>query len=160
MRKLTLPASVLIVCCLLGGEVLSEEQEPAVSFSFRALDLWVDSGKVPLAAYQVAITYDKKQVKILGLEGGPPGPFNAAPYYDDAGKQGGRIVLASFTTDDDRAPAGRTRVGRLHLMVTGDDDGPACTVKLITAAKPGGERISANVELSKPSAGANEGEKE
>ncbi len=157
MRNLTLPASVLIVGCLLGGEVLSEEQEPA-AVSFRALDLWVDSGEVPLAAYQVAVTYDKKQVKILALEGGPPGPFNAAPYYDDAGKQGGRIVLASFTTDDDRAPSGRTRVGRLHLMVTGGDDGPACTVELITAAKPGGGRISANVELTNPS--ANEGEEE
>ena len=78
MRKLTLPASVLIVCCLLGGEVLSEEQEPAVSFSFRALDLWVDSGKVPLASYQVAITDAKNPVKLTCLQAGPPGPVNTA----------------------------------------------------------------------------------
>ncbi|HOX08103.1 MAG TPA: hypothetical protein PK280_17030 [Planctomycetota bacterium] len=110
--------------------------------SFRAVDVWVDSGTERLAAYQVEVTYDAARVRIVGVEGGEPAGFRDAPWFDEAGKTGGRIVLAAFVPQDSQAVNGARRVARLHLQVEGDA-APALTVKLVAAAKPGGERIKA-----------------
>jgi hypothetical protein len=118
-------------------------REDAVSF--RALDLWVDSGKARLAAYQVELAYDAESVKIVGIEGGEAKAFRAAPHYDRKGFEGGRIVVAAFTIDDD-APRGNTRVARIHLAIVGAQR-PELSARLVTAAKPGGKRIKPKVKL-------------
>ena len=57
--------------------------------------------------------------------------------------QGGRIILASFTTES-RPPAGRVLVARVHLQETGHSD---YAVKVMAAAAPGGERIEPKIDL-------------
>jgi hypothetical protein len=134
--------AVLVLCQPLCGEEPSTKPE---AVTFEAMDLWIDSGGEPLAAYQVEITYDKSSVKIVGLEGGQTSAYTNAPYYDRDGFDSGRIVVAAFTTDED-APKGRTRVARIHLAVAGKDE-PDLAGKLMAAAKTGGKRITPEVEL-------------
>jgi len=107
---------------------------------FVAYDLVLDTAGKPLAAYQLEVT---GAGKVVGVEGGDRKPFAAAPYYDPAALQGGRIVLAAFTTEEN-APAGKVRVARLHMQEAGATD---YATKLVVAASPGGERIAAKIEL-------------
>lgn len=115
---------------------------------FRALDVIIDTGGRPLAAWQVEIRGEDGASKIVGVEGGEPAPFPGAPYYDPAALQGGKIILAAFTLDEN-PPAGKIRVARLHL---GEPDGeqPAYSARVLAAATRGGERIEVRVELNEP----------
>ena len=145
-------SALLAVLVLLQPALMVEEAPPPPpqkKASFRALDLWVDAGDSPLAAYQIECNYNPKQVKIVGIEGGEAKAYNPAPYYDRAGKTGGRIIIAAFTIEDEEAPKGRTRVARLHLRVEGEGDADV-SLSLVTAARPGGDRIEPEVSLQAP----------
>ena len=115
------------------------QEKPEVRFV--AIDVMIDAGKSPLAAYQFELT-GGDAARIVGVEGGA-GPFREAPYHDPAALQGGRIIIAAFTTDP-HPPSGRVHVARLHLMETGS---PEYSAKLVVAAAPGGKPIEAKVEL-------------
>jgi hypothetical protein len=141
MRRLALLAAVIIGAALAGE---GKPEPPPVSF--RAVDVSVDSGEAALAAYQVEVAYDARRVKVVGVEGGERDGFRDAPYFDEAGKTGGRIVLGAFVADDGLAGKGAQRVARLHLAVEGAA-APECSVKLVTAARPGGKRIQAAAEV-------------
>ena len=78
-----------------------------------AVDVYVDSGELALAAYQFELRCDSAE--IVGIEGGEPAHFREPPRYDPAALQGGRVVLAAFTTEPD-PPRGRVRVARVHLL--------------------------------------------
>ncbi len=116
-------------------------QEQAIRFT--TYDVTIDTGDAPLAAYQFELVCGK-QSRIVGVEGGEGPHFSKAPHYDPAALQGGRIVIAAFTTDE-APPKGRVRVARLHFQETGSSEG--YTPRLVTAAAPGGKRIKATIEL-------------
>jgi hypothetical protein len=122
---------------------------------FHTVDVYVDSD-AQLAAWQVEVRYDRARVKIVGLEGGEAGEdaaWGEPPHYDARGKEQGRIVLAAFVDDDAKATTGRARVVRLHLQIELPEGADAdvvvgaMTVRLVTAAQAGGERITPEVEL-------------
>ncbi len=117
--------------------------EPGVRF--QAIDVFVDSPE-KLAAYQVELTYPAATVQVVGVEGGAADAYREAPHFDERGKTGGRIVLAAFTLDEDRAPEGRVRVARLHLRVRGPAT-PQITVRPVTAARPGGDKIDVDADV-------------
>lgn len=118
-------------------------QEPS---RFAALEIVIDTGDKPLAAWQLELSCDPARGKIVGVEGGDPAPFRDAPYYDPAALHGGgRIVLAAFTTEPN-APAGKLRVARIHMEERGAVE---YTPKLITAGAPGGERFDAKIEITR-----------
>ena len=119
---------------------------PAIAgeLRFRSVDLVVDAGGRHLAAYQAEITYPKEQLYLVGIEGGE-GEFAPAPYYDPRGLQGGRIVIAAFTTHTGPAE-GPVRVARLHLALR-SGEWPELGGRLVLAATVGGERIGAGLEL-------------
>ena len=108
---------------------------------FTAVDVYVDSPK-PLAAWQLEIRTD---ATIVGVEGGAPKAFAEPPFYDPKALQGGRIVLAAFTTDA-APPSGRIRVARLHLQERGVSP---LSAHEIVAAAPGGARLDVKVELAR-----------
>ncbi len=136
-----------------GGQ--SEEAAPTPSF--RAIDMYVDSGDTPLAAYQIELSYDGERMKIVSLEGGATEGFKPAPHYDRKGLKGGRLIIAAFTSTDALAIAGRQRVARVHLMVEdGTDRLPSA--RLVTAARPGGVKIAATVTLTPATASGEEKE--
>ena len=135
LLALTLPAAALPPAAPEGGEV-----------RFRSVDVFIDSAEYPLAAWQIEITCQDPGAKIVGVEGGDTKPFAAAPYYDPAALEGGRIIIAAFTTEDG-PPAGRSRVARVHMIETGAAGGPGYSARLMAAALQGGDRIEASVEL-------------
>ena len=132
-------AALILVASTLA---LAEEPTPV---EFGYVDVIVDSGALPLAAYQVDITADAGKAKIVGVEGGASAAFAAAPYFDPAATGGSRIVIAAFSTARE-LPAGATRVARIHLQfVAGARH--TLSAKLIAAGTVGGKRITATVVL-------------
>jgi len=150
-------ARLLVACLLIGAGARTSFAQTSrentlssakTAFQFRTLDVFVHTGRDPLAAYQVEITYDRKLARIVGLEGGQPPAYTNAPYFDRAGFSAGRIIVAAFTADKDAVPKGEFRIARLHVAVKPGAD-PAFKISLTTAAKPGGTRIKPRVELRK-----------
>lgn len=109
----------LLLCCLgpVAALTRTPPQPAAPAVSFAAYDVFIDSGVHPLGAYQFEWLVQQGVASIVGVEGGD-GVFTAAPYYDPAALQGGRIVIAAFSTARE-LPQGRTRVARLHLQIEG-----------------------------------------
>ncbi len=86
---------------------------------FESVDVFVDSGPQPLAAYQFELTAPAEpgfQSVIVGVEGGEHAAYASPPYYDPKALQNDRIIIASFSLAEE-LPTGRTRVARLHMQV-------------------------------------------
>jgi hypothetical protein len=130
-----LAAAIILLLGLVGWA-----QVTAPSPRFTTIDVFIDSGAVPLGAYQVEI---KADATLVGVEGGEHPAFAQPPRYDPAAlheKQlAERVVLAAFNTGAD-LPAGRTRIARLHVQTRG---APAVTCTLILAADSEGNGIDA-----------------
>jgi len=133
----------VLACIVALGALLAPGATRADVSRFRPVDVWLDSGGQPLAAYQVEITAGP-DAAIVGVEGGA-GAFAEPPHYDPAALRGGRIILAAFTTTAG-APQRRTRVATLHMRESGDAQ-PSYRAVVMVAAAPDGRRIPASVEL-------------
>ncbi len=147
MKKIFLTTFLIIVfTSVFVSAGVSEENGCDESIIFSTVEISVGSANDSLAAYQIDITYDKEKVKILGLEGGTEG-FNEPPFYDRAGFEGGRIIIAAYVDNDSNAKKGMTRVARIHLQTKGC---PSCPLKttMMAAAKPGGKEIPVEIEVS------------
>lgn len=146
MKKMLLTLSLFLIfhSPVLASD--SDEGDCEGKISFKTVDVSVESKKNALAAYQIDIRYDKKKIKIVGLEGGSDG-FNNPPFYDRTGLEGGRIIIAAFIDNDTHAKKGMTRVARLHLQTKGC---PPYELKTepMAAAKPGGKEIPVKIETA------------
>lgn len=131
--------SILVKCT----KVRSPRKLETAGNRFVAVDVYVEAGDKKLAAWQIEIGTDDRAA-IVGVEGGEPAVYREPPTYDPAALQGGKIVLAAFTTGD--APSGRVRVARLHLMESAKVD---LVGKLTAAGAPGGARFDAKVILER-----------
>lgn len=113
--------------------------------TFRAYDIFVDSGDVPLAAYQVEFRARMGGMKIVGVEGGESAAFKAAPFYDPAAMQGERVIIGAMSTmARESLPSGRTRVARVHVMLAAGG-APVLSADVQTAGTAGGSKIDAGV---------------
>jgi hypothetical protein len=132
------------------GEVVQidgDPQIPADAVRFEAIDVFVDSGQLPLAAYQFELISETAGVEIVGIEGGEHAAFSTPPYYDPQAMNNNRVILAAFSTDN-ALPTGRSRVARIHLQVTG----PAVKeyrTWLRTTADADGQQIPARVSIAR-----------
>lgn len=116
--------AIILVWMLLTAKVLAQEPKPhqptpPPSVRFEAVDVYVDSGDVPLAAYQFELAAETGEITIVGIEGGEHPAFKEPPYYDPAALSKGRIIIAAFNTGRD-LPKGKTRVARIHVQVLGE----------------------------------------
>jgi len=118
---------------------------------FSSVDVYVDSGEKPLAAYQLELAVEVGDVKIVGIEGGEHAAFKEPPYYDPSAIRRDHVILAAFSTDT-QLPKGNTRVARIHVQITGDVQ-PQYAVKLNVAASTDANKISAKVSIT-PEGGA------
>jgi hypothetical protein len=122
-------------------------QDAAGAVRFEAVDVFVDSGAQPLAAYQLTFRATSGDVKIVGIEGGGHPAYKAAPYYDPEAIQHERVVLAAFNTAAiGQLPIGRTRVATIHVQIRGADE-PRFVAKFETAATHNGTAISARTSF-------------
>jgi hypothetical protein len=142
MRALTvLFVAVLVTAALaLFARAMPVQQQP----SFAFVDVVVDSGSTPLAAWQVELVDGTKQASIVGIEGGEHAAFRDPPYHDRRALQKNRVVIAAFQTDG-ALPTGSTRVARVHYHTSGMS--PVWHVQIVTAADADGRPIQAAVSI-------------
>lgn len=122
---------------------------------FVAVDVFIDSGATPLGAWQVEIKAVGGDAKLVGVEGGETAAYKQPPYYDPAALHESqlreRVILAGFSTGGN-LPAGKTRVARIHVQVSGQGE-PEYTTKLVTAGAADGIRIDAKATATPVDAG-------
>lgn len=148
MRRILSVAALLAVAIALLMPVSGRwsprvAEPPAASDAadeFAPVDVFIDCGPAPLAAWQVEITSRAKKdgvrVVLVGIEGGQAGVYEQPAHYDPAALSpdgGGRVILAAFSTAEaSKLPSGRVRVARLHVLVEGagaDDAARAAAVR-------------------------------
>jgi len=144
----TMQAWLALLCCGLAAGLLA--QQPAIEEGrsrFGAVDIYVDSGSTPLAAYQLEFAATNGVAKIVGIEGGAPAAFRQPPFYDPKAIQHERVVIASFSTAPATdLPSGKTRVATIHYQTT-DTQPPRFALKLQTAGDAQANRISAQASF-------------
>lgn len=153
MIRLASMAAIMFLALVALGQTPPAARTPAPAATaprFEAVDIYIDSGDKPLAAYQIELKADAVDVKAVGIEGGEAPAFRQPPYYDPAALHENqlheRIVLAAFSTDRD-LPAGRTRIARVHVQTSGAGNQQThYSIKLETAGTSDGSRIEAKVE--------------
>lgn len=115
---------------------------------FRTVDIYVNAGGKPLAAYQVEFRAKRGNVKIVGIEGGADAVFKEPPYYDAKAMQQERVIIAAFSTETEaKLPKEKTRVASIHVEVTGEEN-PDYAVTLTVAAGSNGNKISAEATFA------------
>ncbi len=141
-------ALIGIVAVLLGSADWAYEQNMSRrSIRFDAIDVYVDSGAQPLAAYQLDLSATAGDVKIVGIEGGEHPAFTDPPYYDPAAMRHDRVIIAAFSTaPPERLPNGRTRIATIHVQIAGDIE-PTYITEFTIAATADGKVIAADVVL-------------
>ncbi|MBN1491531.1 MAG: hypothetical protein JXA69_16585 [Phycisphaerae bacterium] len=113
---------------------------------FAAVDVFVDTGETPLAAYQCEIKAIQGDVKIVGIEGNAAvAAFAEPPYYDPKAMLEERLILAAFSTQAD-LPKGKVRVATIHVRIAGDVE-PEYAIQLTAAASADGKPINAEADL-------------
>ena len=114
---------------------------------FTAVDVFVDSGSRPLAAWQLHFSVKSGDAKIVGIEGGEHPAFRQPPYYDPKAIQHERVIIAAFNTAAaDKLPKGKTRVATVHWQVSGTKE-PQYVVKLQIAADDEANTIPCEVTV-------------
>ncbi len=114
---------------------------------FTTIDIYLDAGDHPLAAYQLDFNATAGQVRIVGIEGGEHPALSDPPHYDPKAIQQERIILAWFSTAHaDQLPAGKVRIATIHLQITGDT-APTYALNLTAAADPQGKPIKATADI-------------
>ena len=119
------------------------------SIRFEAIDVFVDSGDLPLAAWQLELRSLTQDVEIVGIEGGEHPAFKEPPYYDPRAMNNNRVILGAFNTgSDNQLPSGRSRVARVHVQITGSGERFWHT-ELTTSASSDGRHIPAELSIAK-----------
>ena len=138
-----LPTLLLTALATAAFAQRDDDAPPAVRFEY--IDVYVDSGAAPLAAYQFELTDAAGSIKIVGIEGGAHQAFAAPPYYDPKALKNNRVIIAAFSTADD-LPTGRTRVATIHVQVEVDVI-PEIAIDLDITGDVQGNEINAKVSF-------------
>ncbi len=147
--------TILAVCCLLTTTLnptsgRSEEASPPATNvvappHFQTVDIYIDTGEKPLAAYQFSLRSLSGNALLSGIAGADHPAFSKPPYYDPKALIDERVVIAALSTDES-LPSGRTRVARLTVQVSGGED-PRYELTLQAAAGPDGNPVPAKVTV-------------
>ena len=150
LNRIGWPALSILLVLLFGLAAELPAQQPADEEGrsrFCAVDIFVDSGSTPLAAYQLRFAVTNGSAKIVGIEGGEHLAFRQPPFYDPKAIQNEIAIVASFSTSPAaKLPTGKTRVATIHLRVNGTRP-PQFELKLQTAADTQGKKISCDVSF-------------
>jgi hypothetical protein len=114
---------------------------------FEAVEVWVDVGEQPLAAWQIEIIAVRGAVEIVGVESGGAAGYEEPPHYDAAALMGGRIIVAAYSTAPS-LPSGVVRVAILHLQVEGNEE-PEFASTAMALATTGGIEIPGTVKIQR-----------
>jgi hypothetical protein len=136
--------------CLLAAAV---DQQPTSNTTlapaparFGTVDLFVDSARQQLGAWQMEFKATAGQIEIVGIERGDNPDFHDPPYYDPAALKSNRIIVGAFNLTN-QLSVGKTRVARLHLHISGAQK-PIYAVNLVVAGDKEGKPIIAAASFS------------
>jgi len=136
---------VFLLLAALLGTLLAQPAGTNQTVRFQAVDIFVDSKEVPLAAYQLAFSVKSGDARVVGVEGGEHPAFKDAPFYDPKAIQQERVIVAAFNTAaSDKLPSGKTRVATIHLQILSEPP-PQYALTLQAAATVDGGKIAAEV---------------
>lgn len=131
-----------LVALMVGLLPLAQSAPAEDTPRFAYVDVLLDTRDKPLAAYQFEFT-GGEGCQIVGIEGGEHAAFANPPYYDPAAMEHDRVIAAAYSTAAD-LPAGKTRISRLHLRVSGK---PAFAIRLMTAGSTDGKPMTADISI-------------
>ena len=138
---------IFLMLGLLGGSAPEvnrvDTAQPAARFA--AFDVLIDSGKTPLAAYQVKIVATSGDVTLVGIEGSGHPAFSAAPYYDKHAILNKQIIVAAYSLAGS-LPTGKTRVATLMVRL-GSSTKPDWRITLQVAGGADGKPINAAASI-------------
>lgn len=148
--SITRACIVGLIFCLLAA-LVEQRQTPAPIVEqsqsrFGTVDLFVDSAQTRLGAWEMEFKATTGQVEIVGIERGDNPDFHDPPYYDPAALKSNRVIVGAFNITND-LPAGKTRVARLHLHISGAQK-PVYAVNLVVAGDKEGKPIAAQASFS------------
>ncbi len=147
LRPIRLCQLLVLILMLVtaGGLAFAQSSTTNNLIRFRAVDIFVDSGETPLAAYQLEFAATNGNARIVGIEGGDPPAFAQPPFYDPKAMQHERVIIAAFSTEAaDKLPKGKTRVATIHVQTFGASE-PLFETKLQTAGGADGKKLVAVV---------------
>jgi hypothetical protein len=139
-----------VIFCLLAALVhqrqtpVSAVEQP--SSRFGTVDLFVDSAETQLGAWEMEFKATTGQVEIVGIERGDNADFHDPPYYDPSALKSNRIIVGAFNVTNNLS-AGKTRVARLHLHISGTQQ-PVYAANLVVAGDKDGRKIAAQASFS------------
>ncbi|HEX5245115.1 MAG TPA: hypothetical protein VFW23_17785 [Tepidisphaeraceae bacterium] len=138
---------------LLGGSAPEANRIDATQSSarFTALDVLVDSGKTPLAAYQVKIVATSGDVTLVGVEGSDQPAFSMAPYYEKHAILNKQFIVAAYSLAGS-LPTGKTCVATLMVRI-GSSTKPDWHITLQVAGGADGKKIPATASIVEHSGG-------
>ena len=139
-----LPA-LLLTALLTTAAFAQRDDDATAAVRFEYIDVYIDSGTAPLAAYQFELTDSAASIKIVGIEGGEHEAFATPPYYDPKALKNDRVIIAAFSTAD-ALPTGKTRVATIHVQVEVDVI-PEITINLAVTGDVQGNEIDAKVSI-------------
>ena len=144
---------ILFMLGMLGGSAPEANRVDATQPgpSFVAFDVLIDSGKTPLAAYQVRIVATSGDITLVGIEGSDQQAFAAAPYYDKRAILSKQIIVAGYSLAGS-LPTGKTRVATLMVRI-GSSATPDWHVTLQVAGGADGKQIPATASIVEHSGG-------
>lgn len=142
---------IFLILGLLGGNAPEANRIDATqpSAHFAAFDVLIDSGKTPLAAYQVKIVATSDDVTLVGIEGSDQPAFAAAPYYDKRAILNKQIIVAGYSLAGS-LPTGKTRVATLMVRI-GSGNKPDWHISLQVAGGTDGKPILATASIAEHS---------
>ena len=140
----TLPTLLLTMLLATAAFAQRGDDSPA-AVRFEYVDVYVDLGDAPLAAYQFELEDATASIKIVGIEGGEHQAFATPPYYDPKALKNNRVIIAALSTADD-LPTGKTRVATVHIQVPADTK-PEITINLTVAGDVEGNETDAEASF-------------
>jgi hypothetical protein len=144
MRSLVRVAALAALLLAAAGAIAASDVR------FEAVEIYVDSGTAPLAAWQVELAEANGRMTVVGVENGADAAFGEAPHYDRGAVEAGeadRVIVAAYSLSPEGAlPRGRTRVTTVHVQIAGAGE-PHYNLRLIAAGDANGHPIAARATL-------------
>jgi hypothetical protein len=148
VRRRTLLLMLVAVAAIGAAPVLSGGARPQPGAArFLWVDVLVDSGDAPLAAYQIKLHDSRGIASIVGIEGGAHPLFAGPPYYDPEAMMTDCVIIAAYSiAGANELPKDEHRIARIHVRVAGDAE-PEFDSLVQAAADATGGPIQISVTL-------------
>jgi hypothetical protein len=143
-RKIHLLSALLLVVAFVPASVSTSAAEVAPQRAFSTIEIYLDGGDQPLAAYQLTLQYAQADTRLVGIEGGSTPAFADAPHYDPRALRGGTIKLAAMQLEGPW-PTHRVHVATLHVEHSATVTPRLAASQVVAATRNGG---AATVDFS------------